>query len=283
MADTYYNSPRFPARIGQEAAGIVEAVGPGVTRFKAGDRVSSIVQENNDYCVGGEFAITPQEYLVPWATGFDATQACSVWSGAITAYYPLVELGKVQAGDNVLITAASSTSGIGAIQMAKMLGARVIATSRTDAKEPFLREQGADDVIPTDRSDVGKEIMRLTSGRGVRVVLDTVAGPFVGKYAEGLGQFAQVYLIGALGGDLQVSCSILHLVRTGASVTGYSIYNYHRNPQMLERGKTFVQRGLEEGRIRPVIDRVFNFDESIKAYGYLKSGVQRGKVVVRVF
>ncbi|MFL9888632.1 zinc-dependent alcohol dehydrogenase family protein [Paraburkholderia agricolaris] len=282
MANTYYNTPSYPARTGQEAAGIVRAVGPDVIKYKIGDRVTSIVQEFPDYCVNGEFAVTPEDYLMPWPDGYTAQEACSVWSSAITAYYAFVELADVQPGDNVLITAASSTSGIGAIQMAKALGARVIATSRTLEKEAFLRAQGADDVIASNGIDVGAEIMRTTADQGVRVVFDTIAGPFVGRYAGGVGGDAKIFLVGALGGELDIVCSILPLVRTGASITGYSIYNYHRRPDMFGRAKNFIQAALETKKIIPVIDRVFEFRQSLEAYAYLKAGVQRGKIVVAV-
>jgi NADPH:quinone reductase-like Zn-dependent oxidoreductase len=282
MADTYSRPTSFPARTGQEAAGIVEAVGPDVTRFKIGDRVSSIPQPSGAYGVNGEFAVSREQFLARWPEGFTAEEACAVWSAAITSYYPMVELGHVHAGDTVLVTAGSSASGIGAIQMAKFLGAQVIATSRTMDKAPFLKQLGADLVVPSDETDVSAAIMRFTQGEGVRVVFDTIAGDFVGRYADGFAPGALVYLVGALGGTLDISCPLLPLFRTGALLTAFTTFAYHDNPEQFERAKNFILKALERRRLAPIIDRVFDFPASIEAYAYMKSGVQKGKVIVRV-
>jgi NADPH:quinone reductase-like Zn-dependent oxidoreductase len=93
---------------------------------------------------------------------------------------------------------------------------------------------------------------------------------------------ALVYLVGALEGNLDISCSIIPLVRTGASITGFSIYNHHRIAGHFLRAKAFITNALEKGEMKPVIDRVFDFADTLDAYAYMKSGVQRGKIVVRV-
>jgi NADPH:quinone reductase len=283
MADQYYNSPSYPARVGHDAAGIVEAVGEGVTRFKVGDHVSSIAQEDGRYLVNGEFAVTPEEYLAPWPTGFNAIEACSVWSSAVTAYYVFVELAKVGPGDKVLITAASSTAGTGAIQIAKLLGAEVIGTSRTRDKEAFLRSLGIDHVIASDEGDVAEEILRLTRGEGVRVVFDTIGGKFVQAYANGLANAGAVYLVGVLDGELVVPLPLPPFIRTGSSISGFSIFNHHRDAAQRRRAKDFISQALELGEFKAVVDRVFPFCETVAAYDHMASGSQKGKIVVRVY
>jgi NADPH:quinone reductase-like Zn-dependent oxidoreductase len=232
--------------------------------------------------VNGEFAVSQEQFLARWPKGFTAEEACSVWSAAITSYYPLVELGHVCAGDTVLVTAGSSSSGIGAIQMAKLLGAQVIATSRTMDKAPFLKEVGADLVIPSDDADVSAETMRFTRGEGVRIVFDTITGDFVGRYANGLAQGALVYLVGTLGARLDISSPIIPLIQTGASLTGFTTFNYHDNLGQFERAKNFILNALDRRQLTPFIDRVFDFSKSIEAYAHMKSGAQTGKVIVRV-
>jgi NADPH:quinone reductase-like Zn-dependent oxidoreductase len=282
MADTYYNSPDLPSRIGQEAAGIVTAVGPDVTEFEVGDLVSSIVQEDNHYCVNGEFAVTPAAFLARWPAGFNAIEACAIWSAAITAYYPFVELARVTSDDAVLVTAGSSTVGTGAIQLARALGARVIATTRSASKAASLRQLGADHVIVTGDQAFHHELMEVTGGMGARVVFDPVAGDFIQHYVQGLAPHAQVYLVGALSGALDVRFPILPLVRSGASITGMSIYNYHRDPEMFGRAKSYLTGQFDSGAIRPVIDRTFGFRETVDAYDYMLQGRQLGKIVVEV-
>ncbi len=282
LADTYYNSPELPARIGQEACGVVDAVGPGVTEFQIGDRVCSLVQEEGRYCVNGEFAITPARYLVPWPAGLAAKHACALWSQGLTAFYSLAELAHVKPGETVLVTAGSSTSGNGAIQMAKLLGARVLATSRSLDKQDFLLGLGVDAVIATDRHDVGERLRAETDGRGVDVIFDTVAGSLMPRYFEGLAPGARICIVGALEGRHEVSGPIVPLVRAGASVTGFSIYNYNRIDACLARAKSFIARGIADGQLTAVIDRVVPFEDTVKAYQYLQSGRQRGKIIVRV-
>lgn len=282
MADTYYGSPVFPSRVGHEACGVVDAVGEGVTAFRVGDRVSSIPHDDNRYCVNGEWAITPEPVLASWPENVSAEAGCGVWAQAMCAYYALVELGRVTSRDTVLVTAGSSTSGNGAIQMAKLLGARVIATSRTHAKDDFLHGLGADAVIATDEEDLARRIDEITAGEGARVVFDTITGSFVGRYVDGLAQDALVLLVGALDDDFTVSFPTLPLVRAGASVLGYSMFKYHHDEAMRERGKRFVVDALRRGDLTPVIDSVVPFSEVRRAYARLQSGEQTGKIVVRV-
>jgi NADPH:quinone reductase-like Zn-dependent oxidoreductase len=282
MEDRYYSSPALPARVGQEAYGVVEAVGEGVTGFAPGDRVCSLVQGDGDYCVNGSFAVSLARDLAHWTGGDDPVAGCAMWSQALTAYYPMVELGRVGPDSTVLVTAASSTAGNGAVQMAKLCGARVMATSRTLDKRDFLLGLGADAVIATDGLDLAAQVMALTGGRGVDLVYDTVAGPMMPRYFDCLADWAQIYIVGALSDDLSFSGPILPVIRAGASITGFSVFNHNRVDEQLDRAKAFIGQAIAEGRLTPVVDRVFPFAEAVEAYRYLASGVQRGKVVVRI-
>jgi NADPH2:quinone reductase len=250
MADRYYNSPELPARIGVEACGIVDAIGPGVTEFTVGDRVSSIPHSDGRYLVAGEWAVTPERYLARWPKEIPAEKACSLWAQAITAYYCLVELAKLGPGKTVLITAGSSTTGIGAIQMAKLLGATVVTTTRTGAKHDFLISLGADAVIATDKEDLGTVLRELSGGRGVDVIFDLVAGSMIQRYLdlEGLAHGAQVYIVGVLDG-LEMSGSVLPLIRAAATISGFSIFNHNPIDDQLQRAKTFIGNAFREGNL----------------------------------
>lgn len=282
VADTYYNSPTFPARLGQEACGVVEAIGDAVTEFKVGDRVASLVQEDGGYCVDGEWAISPQRYLVPWHSRLTAEEGCAMWSQALTSYYPFVELSSLDEGDTVLITAASSTSGTGAVQMAKLCGAKVIGTSRGLDKREFLESLGVDEIVPTGYgSDLGQQLLELTDGTGVTAVFDTVLGDLPARYVDGLAADADVYLVGALSDDHTVSVPWLPMVRCAARFMGYSLYNYNRVDEMLARAKGFIGEAIADGRLRPVIDRVYPLEEVVDAYRYMLEGIQEGKIIIR--
>lgn len=282
MNSTHYTQTELPSRIGLEACGVVDAVGEGVTAFRVGDRVSAIPYADARYGVAGEFAITPAKFLMPWPDGFTAEEACSTWMQYLTAYFPLKAIADIGPGDWILVTAASSSAGIGAIQLARLLGARVVAATRTDAKRDFLLAIGADAVVATESEDVAAQILHATDGQGVRVVYDAVAGPIAMQYAEALADSAKIFVYGAMGGDMTIQLPILPLVRRDVTLNVYSAINHERHDDELERCKLFVNLAVESGRLRPIVDRVFPFDETAQAYAYMDTGVQMGKVVVRV-
>jgi NADPH:quinone reductase len=283
VANTYYNSPTLPARVGLEACGVVDAVGPGVTEFKVGQRVSSLAQEDGNYCTHGEFAISRERYLVPCASHLSPEEGCTMWSQGQTAYYSLVELANVQPGQSVLVTAGSGSAGNGAIQIAKALGARVITTSRGTDKHDFLLGLGADAVIATDQENVADRIKEETDGKGVDVVFDNVTGSLMRRYiAGGLAQNARIFIVGMLELNFELTGSMLDLLRANATITGYSIFNHNRVDAQLARAKKFIAKAIAEGTLKPVIDSVFPFDQTLQAYARLGSGETRGKVIVRV-
>lgn len=284
LADTYYNSAKFPARIGQEAVGHVEAIGPGVEGFAIGQRVASLVQEDGRYCVNGEFAITPARYLVHCPDFLSAGEAASLWSQAQTAYYPLVEVANVGPGHHVLVTAGSSTSGNGAIQMAKLLGATVITTSRSNSKNDFLNDIGADFIIDMSRENLCESVGRITNGKGVDVILDAVAGPMMSHYlADGvLALGAKIFVLGALDGDFDLQGPLPPLIRAGGSIIGYSLYNHNRIDAQLERAKAFITHHVVNRSLVPWIDSVLPLEDTAKGYEKLLSGQTRGKVIVKV-
>lgn len=178
----HYTELKLPSRVGSEAAGIVDAVGPGSSP-KVGDRVSSVpfFTTQSDLPLmfrGSSPSSQPSDYLAPPPSveGYSATEACSVWMQYLTAYFALKTVGGLSRHMNVLITAAASSAGVGAIQMAKALGATAIATTRSSDKEAFLKKVGADHVIITRLgTDFAPEIRKLTDGRGVDVVFDPVS------------------------------------------------------------------------------------------------------------
>lgn len=282
MEGRHYVETEAASRIGYEACGIVDAVGENVTQFKIGDRVTCIPYPDARYGVAGEYAITPEAFLAPWPENLSAEEACSVWMQYLTAYYPLKDVANVGPGDTVLVTAASSSAGLGAIQLGKLLGARVIATTRTAKKRDALLEARADAVVVTDEENLSERMMALTDGAGVRVVYDAIGGSFVERYADGLADDALIYVYGLLGGDTTIHIPILPMVRPGATLNAYSMINHARHPRRLFEGKLFVSLAVESGRLRPVIGRVFSFEETAEAYSYMESSEHTGKLVVRV-
>ena len=281
MQGGHYTHIRFPTRIGYEACGIVDAVGPGVTQFKLGDRVSAMPFGDPKYCVGGEFAVTPAEFLADWPIGYSAAEAAGTWMPYLTAYFPFREISQLGPGDVVLITAASSSAGLGALQLAKLLGATVVANTRTNAKREYLLAAGADHVVATSDGSVADQILKLTGNAGVRVVYDAVAGSFMNQYADAIAEKARIFVYGAMGGTSTIECAILPLIRKGATIELYSLINYMREPGAAARSREFISEALRRKAMRPIIDRVFALEDVLDAYSYMNSGVQKGKIVLR--
>lgn len=283
MSGRHYAVADLPFRVGYEACGVVEAIGGNVTKFKPGDRVTCIPNVDGPYAVAGEFALAHEDFLVHWPDHFSAYQACSYLMQYMTAYFPLKELFPVRAGDWVMITAASSSAGLGAIKIAKLLGAKVIGTTRTSAKRNFLLKEGADAVIVTDEENLVKRVMEITGGVGVNLVNDTIGGPFVDKYIEAIAEKATIYIHGGLSGTNLVSFQIVPLVRKKGMIHGYSLINETRDPAALERAKVFISEALANKRLPPArIDQIFFFGQAVEAYDYMRVGNQKGKIVVDV-
>lgn len=281
MQGGHYTPTAFPSRICYEACGVVDALGPGVTSIKIGDRVSAIPFGDPKYSVGAESAITPAQYLATWPEGYSAEEAAATWMQYCTGYFPMKELGGVGPGDFVLVTAASSSAGLGAIQLAKFLGGTVIASTRTNDKRDFLLAAGADHVVATSDGDVAGQLLACTGGHGIRIVYDAVAGHFMHEYAPAVADEAQIFIYGAVTGDSTIQAPILPLIRKGAIIRLYSLINYARDLTALHRARQFISLALRAGAIRPIVDRVFAFENAMDAFAYMSSGVQKGKIVLR--
>ncbi|WP_438489849.1 zinc-dependent alcohol dehydrogenase family protein [Streptomyces sp. S186] len=273
---------RFPARLGTEAAGAVEAVGAQVTGFAVGDPVSVVPAFSmNDYGVYGERAIVPAAALVHRPEEIDAVAGAAVWMPYVTAYGALVEVSGMRAGDTVVITAASSSVGLAAIQTALRVGAVPIATTRTEAKKKALLAAGAADVVVTDEEDVVARVLGLTGGRGAEFVFDAIAGPGVLDLAKVVAPGGTLIEYGALSGET-TPYPAFDLGMPALNMRTYTLFATSTDPQRLRRAEAFVASGLRSGAFKPVVDRVFGLEEIADAHRYMEAGGQVGKIVVTV-
>ena len=191
--------PALPSKIGYEAAGIVEAVGAGVDPGLIGQPRSIVPAFPLDkYGVYGEVAVVPAFALAAYPAQLSPEEATSIWMQYLTAYGALVHFGKLTGGDFVLITAASSSVGLAAIEIAHAEGAIAIATTRTVAKKAELLSAGADHVIVTDDEDLPARVLEITAGKGARVIFDPVAGPGMEALARAAAVSGIIFLYGRL-------------------------------------------------------------------------------------
>jgi NADPH:quinone reductase-like Zn-dependent oxidoreductase len=280
--DKYVEPVKFPAGLGYEAAGIVDAVGKDVTDFAAGDVVSTIpVFSLNKYFTYGEVILVPDHAVVKHPESLSFVEAASVWMMFITAYGALVFDAQVKAGDYVILPAASSSIGLAAIQLANYAGATPIALTRTSDKKKRLHEAGAEHVIVTQEQDVVAEVMRITNGNGARVAFDPVGGKDFPKLIRALTNQGIAYIYGALSeGDTPIP--VLEMIPKMPTVKGYSVRLVLGDAARRKVAVEYVTKGLATGALKPVIDSIFKFEHMVEVHRYLENSGQFGKIVVTV-
>jgi NADPH:quinone reductase-like Zn-dependent oxidoreductase len=278
----YSEQPKLPAGIGYEAAGVVEAVGPGVDKKWVGKTVATVPAFSmNDYAMLGEEVIAPVAALGEYPVKLSAVEGAGVWMRYLTAYGALIAIAHLAKGDFVVIPAASSSVGIAAIEIAKSEGAVSIATTRKSNKKAELLSLGADHVIATDEEDIVARVKEITGGKGARVIFDPVAGPFLEKLAEAAATGGIIFEYGAL--SMQPTPFPLRMaLGKGLNIRGYSLMEITRNPEKLAVAKKYVYDRLADGRFHPKIAKIFLFAQTVEAYKYLESNAQVGKVVITV-
>jgi NADPH:quinone reductase-like Zn-dependent oxidoreductase len=278
-AGAYPVKPSFPAPMGYEAAGVIEAIGDGVADFKIGDRICVLPTFRlGEYGVYGEQAIVPARSLLSRPAGLSPVECAAIWMPCLTAM-AILEMAHATVGDFVIIRAASSSVGLAAIQLANWSGAVSIATTRKSDKAAALRANGAAHVIATDEMDLVAEVMKITDGKGARIVFDPVAGPYVDTLAQAMSVDGQLFIYGGLSGQPTTHPHWPSAMKnlTIRSWVASTIWNH---PERFARAKTLILRGLAERRLKPVIARTFRLDEIVEAHRFLESNQQIGKIVV---
>ncbi|MCP5367488.1 MAG: zinc-dependent alcohol dehydrogenase family protein [Hyphomicrobiales bacterium] len=274
--------PEFPTRIGKEAHGIIEALGPGVDGFAVGERVSTIPMfDMARYGVYGEWAIVPAESLVRMPVGLGAVKSAAVWQAYLTAYGPFVAYSDPAPGSWALITAASSSVGFAALQTAKARGMKAIGTTRRRDKAAGLAAAGFDRVVVTGEEPLAATVMEATGGAGAAIVFDPISGPIVAELAEAAAPGATIFEYGALAAE-PTPYPLVTCLKKGLGIRGFTLWEIVRDPGRLADGKRFVVERLESGVFDPVVDRVFGLDEIAAAHRYLEAARHSGKIVVKV-
>ena len=281
-AGAYLEDPVFPAQLGYEAAGTIDAVGPDVTAFQVDDTVSVVPAFHfADYGMYGDLVLAPARATAKHPETLDWASAAATWMQYLTAWGGLIDIAKLAANDFVLIPAASSSVGLAAIQIANQVGATPVALTRTSTKKAELTEAGAAHVIATDEQDLVQEVMRLTDGKGARVVFDPVGGPTFAKLTKATAVGGIILLYGALSEEA-TPLPLFDVLGRRQTIRGYVLFEFTSDDAKLAQGRDFVLAGLASGALRPKIAKTFSFDQIVEAHRYLESNTQIGKVVVLV-
>ncbi len=277
----YFEQPALPSGLGYEAVGTVTAVGPGGDASLIGQKFGTIPGYSmNKYPVLAEEAVVPVEVLAVLPPTLSSVEGAAVWMQYCTAYGALVPLGHIGPGDFVIITAASSSVGLAAIQIVKAEGATAIATTRTSAKKQQLLDLGADFVIATEEEDLPARVAEITGGKGARIVFDPVGGDYISTLIEAASAEGTVYLYGGLSG--QPTPYPMSGFHKAVALTGYTFSVMKNPPERWETMKRYIYDKLADGTFKPKVDRVFPLALAADAYRYMESNAQVGKIVITI-
>jgi NADPH:quinone reductase-like Zn-dependent oxidoreductase len=292
---SYLEDPVLPARIGYDAAGIVQSVGANVRSVKPGDRVSTFPACSlADYGAHGQEILYPARSLLVDPPNLSPEEATSVNTELFLAYFTLVELAGLRPGQYVVVTGATASTGIAALQLVNMLGGRSIALTRSESKKGELVAAGADHVILVGEEDVRDTVLDITDGLGADVIYDAIGGPGLEELAWATNRLGRIVTYGALGAEagetrLPLGACLLRGVKVHAGVTVFDYTGNRRlrippKPEAIKRAKTFIANGLAGGNFTPKIDRVFNgLEEYQLAHEYMVTNDGNGRVVVSLY
>jgi NADPH2:quinone reductase len=280
--DVYYRTglnkpPRLPFTLGMEAAGTVAALGEGVTEVVIGDRVAWSMVLGTD----AEYAVAPAWRLakIPDAVSFD--DAAAVMLQGMTAHYLTQDTFPLKAGDTALVHAAAGGAGYALTQVAKLRGARVIATVGSDAKVQVARDAGADEVIVYTRQDFEAEVKRLTANRGVDVVYDSVGAATFDKSLNCLRARGFMVLFGNSSGPVPPFDPLILASRGSLFLTRPGLNKYSATREEILSRCADMFRWLQSGELKLRIDSVRPLAETAQAHRDLESRQTAGKVLIR--
>ncbi|MEP6900280.1 MAG: NADPH:quinone reductase [Actinomycetota bacterium] len=284
-AGTYTQKPNLPYTPGKDGAGIVEKVGANVTKFKVGDRVLTADAGSGTYA---EFALFAEKHLIKLPENVSFEAGAGVFVTFATAYRALFQKAKGKAGETVLVHGASGGVGIAAIQWAKHAGLRVIGTAGSDEGKKLVKKQGADFVV--DHSEVGSresgvgsqttylaEILEITEGQGVEIILEMLANVNLQKDFEVLARFGRISIIGNRG---SLEFNPRAIMGKDASVFGLSLFN--APDAEMEEIHAAIYDGLSLGFLHPIVGKTFQLEKAVEAHRAVVEEKAFGKIVLKI-
>lgn len=275
----YPPPPGAPATPGLEIAGSIAAVGPGVTLWRAGERVCALVG-GGGYA---EYCTVHESHALPVPKGLSAIEAAALPETFFTVWTNVFERARLGAGETLLVHGGSSGIGTTAIQLGRAFGARVIVTAGSAGKCTACLNLGAEAAIDYREQDFVAEVKRLTGGRGADVILDMVGGDYIARNIQAAAPDGRIVSIAFLKGST-VEVNFMPVMLKRLTLTGSTL-----RPRGIEEkaalARTLRERVwplLEAGRIRPLIDRTFPLAEAAQAHELMERSGHIGKIVLTV-
>jgi NADPH2:quinone reductase len=270
----YVTHPKLPDTPGLEGAGVVEAVGAGVTNIKLGARVAAIASKTY-----AEYFVAPATQLIALPDNVSFEEGAAFPIQTLTAWHMLHTSHHTAPGQTVLVHSAAGGVGIVAIQIAKAAGARVIGTVSNDSKMELIRKYGADDAIDYVKHDFAAEVKRLTNGRGVDLILDAVAKGTLEKGLQSLAPFGHLIVYGRAGG-IPEPLNLFALFEKSVKVSGFVLYTVMADPELGRRGIEESLKLIASGKLRLLVGKSFPLAQAAEAHKFMESRGSVGKLVL---
>jgi NADPH:quinone reductase len=280
FADTFFREgnylikPKLPDTPGLEAAGVVDAVGDGVTGLKPGMRVAAIGQRTY-----AEYALFYANQVIPLPDFVSFEEGAAFPIQTLTAWFMIHTCHHLTPGQTVLVHSAAGGVGIVAIQIAKAAGARVIGTVSNDNKIAIAKQYGADEVINYETHDFAEEAKRLTGGKGIDLNLDAVGKPTFDKGIACAAPFGHVILYGRAGGPPD-KLDVFRLFEKSIKVSGFVLYTASANPDLMREGIKQCFALMQAGKLKMLVGKSFPLAEAPAAHRFISSRGSVGKLVL---
>ena len=272
-AGKYARLPQLPYTPGNDGAGVVEQVGPGVIEFKPGDRVYTAGSVSGTYA---EFALCKTEQVHPLPGNVSFAQGAAMGTPYATAYRGLLQRADARPGETVLVHGASGGVGTAAVQLARARGLRVFGTAGSDEGFKIAREQGAHEVFDHRAPDHFEQVMKATGGRGVDVIVELLANVNLGRDLTILAKRGRVAIIGSRG---RVEIDPRDTMQRDVDLRGMVLPN--TPPEEMASIHAALVAGLENGTLRPVIGKEFPLADAAQAHRAVLEPGAVGKIVLR--
>lgn len=276
VSGKYQMRPTLPFVPGSDAAGTVAALGAGVSGLQVGDRVAC----GHWFGSYAEQMVAPAAATVRLPDNVDFSTGAAVRYGYGTAYYGLVHCARLQAGETVFISGAAGGVGLAAVDLARHLGARVIAGVGRAEKAAIARDRGADQVVVYGSESLPEQIKRMTAGRGVDVCFDTVGGEIFGSMTRLMNWGGRMLPIGFTSGEVPSVPMNLPLLKNYAIVGSFWGAWTQRFPDDSTRADEQVLQWISSGQLRPHIDRVIPLERFGEALQLVEQRQVQGRIVL---
>jgi NADPH:quinone reductase len=271
-AGTYAVKPALPYTPGSDAAGVVESVGPGVTKVKAGDRVYTAKTLSGAYAQYA-LALENQVELLPEQIGF--AQGAGVWVPYGTAYHALYHSAQARAGESLLVHGASGGVGTAAVQIARAIGLTVYGTAGTEQGLELVKREGAHHVFNHTKAGYEEDILKATSGRGIDIILEMLANVNLPKDLKLLATHGRVIVIGNRG---ETTINARELMGRRASIRAFTLWKV--SDEETKEIHAGLSAGLSNGTLRPVVGKELPLAEAARAHKEILEPGAAGKIVL---